>query len=213
MRCAKAFFIGLNKTGTNSIHRLLRELGVRSCKRKHWSGPAPRPELLAEHDAFLDGMPPIDFASLDRQFPGSKFVLNVRPLGQWLLSRMRHVARNKADPKYAGDWLDNEESDVVRWIVTRQRHHGAVLRHFRRRPDDLLIVDYCNDPDAHVKIVDFLGLDAEVHGPVRPWENRAVSDPDRTEHHEAVTRRAADRLDLTQRDLCEPVLVPSLPAE
>ena len=104
----KVFCIGLNKTGTRSLHDALEMLGLRSI---HWGGselaeavrrgPAIRDAVeraLVEGRPLLDDLDDADaysdilelsvkFDVLDRQYPGSKFILTTRDLDDWLASR------------------------------------------------------------------------------------------------------------------------------
>ena len=111
----KIFCIGLNKTGTRSLSDALEILGYRSL---HWGGSDQAtalrrgPEIrVAVERALEEGRPLLEdiddvdaysdllalstnFDVLDRQYPGSKFILTVRDLDEWLDSRRRHVETN-----------------------------------------------------------------------------------------------------------------------
>ena len=103
----RLFGIGLNKTGTTSLHEALRMLGYDSL---HWGGPALRrfvevslaagEPLLSRLDPHLDAFSDIQVLSehyelLDQQYPGSRFVLTTRPVEDWIESRRRHVETNR----------------------------------------------------------------------------------------------------------------------
>lgn len=176
----RVFGIGLNKTATTSLHRALELLGLRSL---HWGGPPVRrtveaslaagEPLLARldpaYDAFSDVEPLYrNFALVDRQYPGSRFVLTVRPVDEWVDSRRRHVLRNrerKAAGTYHGTFL---EIDEEAWRADWDQHLAAVRSHFAGR-DDLLEVDLTRDP-AWEPLCSFLGL-PPPDLPF-PWENR-----------------------------------------
>lgn len=146
---ARIFGIGLNKTGTTSLHAALTILGFESL---HWGGPAIREAveaardtgapLLSNLDARYDALSDIEalstaFATLDRQYPGSRFVLTVRPVDEWVDSRRRHVETNvlrKARGEYNGTFLVVEESA---WREKWEEHLGLVHAHFRGRHDFL----------------------------------------------------------------------------
>jgi hypothetical protein len=148
----KVFGIGLNKTGTRSLHDALEVLGLRSL---HWGGPEVR---VAVERALREGRPPLEdiddvdaysdilalstsFDVLDRAYPGSKFILTVRELGEWLDSRRRHVEANvarRASGEYSGTFLT---VDIEGWTAEREAHHARVRAYFANRPDDLLVID------------------------------------------------------------------------
>jgi Sulfotransferase domain len=145
--------IGLNKTGTTSLHDALTILGYRSL---HWGGPGTRAlvrQAIAEGRPMLDLLDPdveavsdleevtYNFDLADRQYPGARFILTVRDLDDWLDSRRRHVLRNreaKAAGKYSGGFL---EIDLDEWENDYREHERRVRDHFAGRPDDLLVLD------------------------------------------------------------------------
>jgi hypothetical protein len=177
----KVFGIGLNKTGTISLHEALETLGFHSL---HWGGPEvrrtieraiaegrPAVEDFPDHDAFSDiWCLSENFALLDRQYPGSRFVLTTRDLDSWLESRRRHVARNRSrreTGEYQGDFL---EVDVDAWRAQFERHHAAVAAHFRDRSD--LLVLRITEGDGYERLCPFLGL--PVHPGPFPQRHRAT---------------------------------------
>jgi hypothetical protein len=147
------FGIGLNKTGTSSLHEALTILGYQSL---HWGGPPIR-ELVSR--AITEGKPMLhyldpaleavsdvalishNFDLADAQYPGSRFILTVRDLDAWLDSRRRHVEKNqqkKAEGEYHGTFL---EVDVAGWKEEYEAHEARVRSYFDSRPNDLLVVD------------------------------------------------------------------------
>jgi hypothetical protein len=158
----KIFCIGLSKTGTRSLHHALQLLGFHSV---HWGGPELRtavrrgPEIRAAVErALREGRPLLEdleqadaysdilalstnFDVLDRQYPGSKFILTVRALDGWLESRQRHVEANIARRErgeYDGEFL---QVDLEGWRAEAVEHEARVRAHFAARPDDLLVLD------------------------------------------------------------------------
>ena len=173
---SKIFAIGLNKTGTATLHEALMILGFRSL---HWKArpddePAdkavfraqeeglPLLTYIAGYDAYSDIWPLIhNFDVLDKQYPGSRFVLTTRDLNAWLESRTRHVERN--DPPGAAREVDHDE-----WRRGFERHHRRVKEHFADR-SDLLVVDITRDPSWE-PLCEF--LDRPVPDAPFPWANR-----------------------------------------
>ena len=181
----KVFCIGLNKTATSSLHQALETLGIRSL---HWGGPATRKQIeqamaegrplvddLAAYDAFSDIQVLSDnFELLDRQYPGSKFILTTRDPESWIASRRRHVLRNvarKQQGQYDGDFLT---ADEAMWAKQDHEHHARVHAYFADRPGDLLMMDIVAG-DGYEVLCPFLGL------PVRdepfPWSHRSDTPP------------------------------------
>jgi hypothetical protein len=174
----KIFCIGLSKTGTRSLHDALELLGYRSM---HWGGPDLATAVLrgpqiraAVERAVQEGRPLLDdiddadaysdilalsenFDLLDQQYPGSKFILTVRDMEEWLDSRRRHVETNverRANGQYDGNFL---EVDLARWTAERVRHEARVRAYFAGRPDDLLLMDI-SAGDGWDVLCPFLGV-------------------------------------------------------
>jgi hypothetical protein len=94
--------------------------------------------LDARYDAFSDILAlSTNFALLDAQYPGGRFVLTVRPVDDWIDSRRRHVETNirrKDAGEYAGTFLVVDEPG---WRAEWEGHLRAVRRYFTGRPDYL----------------------------------------------------------------------------
>lgn len=180
----RIFGIGLNKTGTISLHEALTTLGYRSL---HWGGPEVRrvvEQALAEGRPLVDDFPDHDafsdiwclsehFALLDEQYPGSRFILTTRDLDAWLTSRERHVARNRQrrdEGTYTGTFL---EVDREAWTAEYRSHHRAVAAYFAGR-DDLLVMDITRG-DGYEVLCPFLGH--EVRPEPFPARHRATNPP------------------------------------
>lgn len=147
----KIFCIGLNKTGTVSLHSALEHLGFSSL---HWGGPEsylgvmqaiderkPLLTYLPDVDAYSDiETLSINFDLADAQYPGSKFILSARDLDGWLDSRRRHVEKNhvrRERGEYTGGFLT---VDIPAWTEQWTVHHRRVADYFRGR-DDLLVMN------------------------------------------------------------------------
>ena len=145
----RVFCIGLNKTGTSSFHAAMEILGLKSL---HWGGPPVRRTVeaaLAEGRPLLSGLDPTfdafsdigpvsrHFDVLDEQYPGSRFVLTVRPIDEWIDSRRRHVERNirrREAGEYDGKFLVVDEND---WRSEWHRHMDRAKRYFAGRAEFL----------------------------------------------------------------------------
>jgi hypothetical protein len=180
----RLFGIGLNKTGTTSLHEAFRMLGYDSL---HWGGPALRrfveasldagDPLLSRLDPHLDAFSDIQVLSehyelLDRQYPGSRFVLTVRPLEDWIESRRRHVETNRRRVEagtYRGAFLEVDEDA---WRAHWTSHVEGVRAYFAGR-DDFLELDLTAHPDWDA-LCEFLGI--RPPSAAFPWANRGADD-------------------------------------
>jgi Sulfotransferase domain len=97
----KVFGIGFNKTGTTTLERVLRSLGLqmpnqaeqelRIVRQLQRGNTRPLVEFVARFDAFQD-LPfsaGLVFAQVDALFPDSKFILTVREPEAWFESLCR----------------------------------------------------------------------------------------------------------------------------
>ena len=109
-----------------------------------------------EWDAFGDiGSLSQRFDLADLQYPGSRFILTVRDVGEWIDSRRRHIQRNphtKMAQRYANvDFDDNRR----RWRAEWYAHLDRVMTWFSDR-DDLLVLDICGG-DGWNRLAPFVG--------------------------------------------------------
>lgn len=131
--------IGLARTGNTSLCAALRALGY---------------DRVAQDPAF-DAMPDLQAACgntvvlhykyLDFVFPGSKFILTTRPVGDWLRSMERSHLQNPRPIEGQHDRIARRMAiyetvgyDVGVLTEAYHRHHSEVRRYFAKRPHYLL---------------------------------------------------------------------------
>jgi hypothetical protein len=159
----KVFGIGFHKTATTSLGEALKYLGYRVTGPDGVNDPniaVAAEELvykLAEHfDGFQDNPWPIFYRELDRVFPGSKFILTIRPTEAWIKSILNH-ARDIDTPMR--QWIygvGNPKGHEALYIGRYEHHNREVLQYFCNRPDDLLVLDITAG-DGWEKLCPFLG--------------------------------------------------------
>ena len=150
----KIFQIGFNKCGTLSIHDFLIENGIRSVHYlkgdlantifdNHKNGI----DLLSgldEFDAFsdmesltADGFQYVSFdlfKALHQSYPDAVFILNTRPVNDWIQSRLRHGGGSYLD-RYRCI-LDKPKADIVDvWRKQYHEHVANVLHYFSAYPE------------------------------------------------------------------------------
>lgn len=127
----KIFVIGFNKTGTTSLHKLFLKLNLSS---QH----SPNDWELDRYQCFTDGdhISP-KFINYYRLYPNSLFILNTRPLKNWMISRSKHCYAYKQD---WGGWPP-DYNHYIAWIIRRHNHYNNVLDFFIKDPQKLII---CN---------------------------------------------------------------------
>lgn len=165
MKDTKVFGIGMHKTGTTTLALALRELGYAVTGPFGVNEPniavtaVDRGLALARRfDAVQDNPWPLLYRDLDQEFPGSKFILTLRPTEAWLSSVLKHFG-GKTTPMRewiygVGDPLGNEEVFRSRY----EHHNQEVRKYFADRPNDLLEFRI-TEGDAWPELCTFLEVD------------------------------------------------------
>jgi hypothetical protein len=155
----RIFGIGLHKTGTGSLWEALRLLGFSAAhwKEAKWA-KAIWNEMLnegrsitLEHYYGLTDLPiPVLYKELDKAYPGSKFILTIRPEEEWIASVEAHYS--DANP-YRKTWRKDRFSAIIHTalygrsdfdretMLARYREHNqAVIDYFADKPHQLLVM-------------------------------------------------------------------------
>jgi len=133
------FNIGLNRAGTSSLNDALNILGIPSLHHRYKGKRLP--EIIRhnkkkgrslfhginEYTAFTDFAGWNHYATLDRQYPNSKFIFTYRHLDEWLTSLERH------NYKHGGS------INVQKWKDRYNRVIPGIMKYFENRDDFLLI--------------------------------------------------------------------------
>ncbi len=206
----KVFAIGFNKTATTSLYSLFTQLGYEAMDGPHWRKTADW-HIHYQFQTFSDG-PPEDFRYLDKTFPRSKFILNVRDLREWLDSRIEHVRYRLEDPRYRnrpGAKKLPDVNGVMKWVERRDEHHLQVLDYFSSRKDDLLVVNFIKDPLAVEKICDFLRK--PLAGVDKPYNRSTPKNREPgTVLNQEVIETALDKLGVKASERDNDIYCPSL---
>ena len=167
----KVFGIGFHKTGTSSLGLALEHLGYRVSGANGARDPQISQEIVLqmafrlvdeyEYNAFKDNPWPIIYRELDAQYPGSKFILTIRPTNEWITSVVRHFDTSYTPMR---KWIygvgypkGNEEIYMARY----ERHNREVMAYFQDRPHDLLVLRM-TEGDGWEKLCTFLGKEVPM---------------------------------------------------
>lgn len=102
-----------------------------------------------------------NFRELDKQYPGSKFILNTRNVEDWINSRIRFLERGYFYCKHGERFHNTQEALNQCWREHWDEHTSNVREYFTNRPEDLLEFDL--DKDGPEKIADFFSdLDLDI---------------------------------------------------
>jgi Sulfotransferase domain len=177
----KVFGLGLSRTGTHSLTAALHVLGYdtvhyptdRATLETLLRGDARFP-LLEQYDGITDITTAPYYEDLDREWPGSKFVLTIRDEDSWSLSCRKHWASLPA-----AKCGENEEHkvhvEVRRFLEAAvyacyefddehfrrvyRRHVQNVTNYFAGRESDLLIINIVAG-EGYERLAPFLGVPA-----------------------------------------------------
>jgi hypothetical protein len=93
------------------------------------------------------------YKELDLQYPGSKFILNVRDINDWIKSRLNHDGGSYLNIYKKGKGFSKTEDVVNHWIKIWNDHIEDVNEYFKDRPDDFLMFDI--KTESH-KLIEFV---------------------------------------------------------
>lgn len=166
----KIFCVGLNKTGTKSLHEAFIILGIKSCHHNHYQNNIKKnchrliKQAMEEnkkplhyfdnYDAYSDMSLFNFFKELDHHYPGSKFILNIRDPEDWVISKLKHADRwNKKNPDKEQRKTDDKRREEL--LLKRERIHSEIISYFKNRKDFLVI--NVTEGDGWEKLIPFLG--------------------------------------------------------
>ncbi len=165
----RIFGIGWSKTGTTTLGQCFQLLGYNhQGQRLDLIEDLAKPDLsrimaLAEQKETFEDWPWIPlYKEFDAAFPGSRFVLTIREPEDWLRSyknMLRVMGTPSADENrmrrilYGLPFPEVTDSALLERYL---RHNNDVRDHFRKRPEDLLVVDW-RQGDGWEKLCAFLG--------------------------------------------------------
>lgn len=148
----------LTYTDKYQVYTDMELMDLSTISGKFWKRSAIR-KLLRVLDP-KKGLAPIyaykHFKILDEQYPGSKFILNVRDMERWVASRFRFSKQRYRSCLHGDHYHGTDEELAQCWRSDWRSHIANVKEYFADRPDDLLIFDI--ETDGVEKIIDFFSM-------------------------------------------------------
>ena len=126
----KYFVIGFNKTATTTFHNLFLKNNLTSQHTTKWN--------TDKYACFSDNGNQNNYRELDLKYENSVFILNVRELDKWLISRFKHGLRTCRKPNWAYPYTREK---CIKWINYREKYHMEILDYFTERPEKIIIVN------------------------------------------------------------------------
>ncbi len=162
----KVFGIGLQRTGTTSLHQAGLLLGLRAAPMSVAFLDNLHAPTLQQFDLFSDNPIPQLYPQLDLAYPNSKFILTTRPVEAWLTSvhwlftqevpKLPPALRTTADEVHQ-QLYDRTTFDAQHFRAFWHAYHTNVDAYFAQRPADLLRLDF-SAGDGWEKLCPFLGV-------------------------------------------------------
>ena len=128
--CKKYFVIGFNKTATSTFHSLFLKNNFTSQHATKWD--------TDKYACFSDNGNLNHYRELDVKYENSIFILNVRELDKWLMSRFKNGLREPKRPNWAYPYTREK---CIEWINDREKYHREILEYFMERPEKIIIVN------------------------------------------------------------------------
>ena len=173
----KVFQIGFNKCATKSLYSFFVQNGYNS---SHWdlyfyNGENVKKQKILDkylYENHTQGKTPLDgfddylffsdslfiqrhFELLDGLYPGSKFILNKRPIKDWVKSRLNH-GHGVTSKRYMESFnITNYNHLINFWTTEWKIHEYTVLQYFQgEKKKQLLVFDIMKD--GGTTLADFL---------------------------------------------------------
>ncbi len=165
----KIFIIGLPRTSTTSLCTTMLELGFTTAHTAYTKQAINEAQALADSPIFCD------FKHLDKYYPNSKFIYLERDLTFWLPSIRQLLKRMLVNLQRSDggfnihikrsfqtifDGLNEARLEQDSFLQScYQNHKTSVLNYFKKRPEDLLLINLSQEGDFK-RLLHFLDIDA-----------------------------------------------------
>ena len=204
----KIFVIGFHKTGGTTLHHLFLKNLLQARHQPNWGftlGKDRRGDYWHKFKCFSDGGHKEDFRFFATHYPNSLFILNCRPIKDWLFSRFKHGFFEHSKGQKTSLYPCSSEM-LADWIKDNQKHHIDVIEYFSTKPEQLIIIDI-----SQVNWIRFLcehsGLTAyDLHSNKR---KSSILGNTELEHFNMSVNKACELLDVSIQDLDAPLLLPT----
>ena len=97
--------------------------------------------LVPKYDAFQDNPWPVFYRELDQCYPGSRFILTVRPPDEWIDSAVCHFGTRDTPMRDYIYGVGHPRGNEAIFLDRYCRHNDEVREYFRQRSDDFLTMD------------------------------------------------------------------------
>lgn len=147
----KIFGIGVDRTGTTSLTAALNILGINTMHKPQFLVGVLETErrlrlkplsTFPEYRGFTDNPIPNMYEELDREYPGSKFIVTIRDFDSWFQSKKNLTIWQKR--MFDAKAIENLKFDKEQFRISFALHYQKIREYFIDRGDDLLWLDLCS---------------------------------------------------------------------
>ena len=184
----KIFIIGFNKTATRSLTKIMLynnfrafQWGRETATKRFKNNIKNNVPLLTGYEnygCYADNEELIhNFKLLDKQYPNSIFIYNIRDINDWICSRLNHM-RSHGPLQYIKYYRRTKQLDgfydkeiIQSWINDYNTHYTNVVTYFKNRPNFMIYDINKNTPQDLKKVLPSLKLmdkNPKITNPVLP---------------------------------------------
>ena len=164
----KVWVIGLSRTGTTSITKLLNNYAL--LRIDHFPSLKSLNGYWYPNDGASDIPVSFMYKELDRKHPNSKFILTKREKESWLTSTENFITTKDRLKSERGVELNpdtlmmrekiygSQSFDRETWSNGYDTYHADVREYFANRPSNLLEIDFVTGNGVPKDVFEFLGI-------------------------------------------------------
>jgi len=163
MSSSKIFCIGLHKTGTTSLHKMAEHNGLKSHHSTKWQNDLNKInqyDFLCDGGSHYDHQNEIDFEFLRANFKNSKFIINMRPIKPWIISKLKHAGWTQ-DTIFEQDktsylheeWKLKSKKNIELFIDHYLNRYIKIFTYFLDKTNEAYYADICSNDIMHLKFL------------------------------------------------------------
>lgn len=147
----KIFCIGLHKTGTTTLYKIAKQLGVPSVHGTRWqhsSDTIKKYTFFSDGGSHYDQHNVFDYKAWYMMYPESKFIINCRDVNNWIVSKLKHAKWNDTveiasdlEVYSHKDWRHKSRKNIELFIDHYFNWYIEILNFFYDKQDRAVYVD------------------------------------------------------------------------
>ena len=201
----KVFVIGGHKNGTYCLHEWFIGRGLKSIHGNFWH---KKENLIQQNDCYSDHFAEFGLThkiiELNEKYPEAKFILNYRPLKDYMNSLLKHLLNGHHNNNF-WKWPSNFSERIIN---THKVNYFAV-DYFKKinKLDKLLVINICNgENEKNTRILEkFLDLPYEKDIILKKMTHNLlpISHPDIQKYYEIYKDDIEDEINKVKEELTE----------